>query len=240
MSSHHEHHGHFRRQSARDHAKKVAHHMGHAHGGSVDEMQDKAMIKKAVHAHERADHAGSPLTKLKLKDGGHIEGGHHKKRLDRSGFAAGGKTKSKGKGGTHVNVIVAPKGGEGGGPGALPIAPPRPPMAPPPGPPGGGPGMPPPGAAGMGPPRPPMMPPGAGGPPGMPPMRAHGGRFAKGGKVPDAGGGSGLGRIEKIHDYGKQPVTQESTSAVQKGQGEGRIGTDFHEGKPFKRGGACR
>jgi hypothetical protein len=36
-----------------------------AEGGSVDLKQDKAMIKTAVHKHEKAQHAGKPLTKLK-------------------------------------------------------------------------------------------------------------------------------------------------------------------------------
>jgi hypothetical protein len=89
--------------------------------------------------------------------------------------AAGGRTKHKGS--THVNVIVAPQG-QGGPGGVRPV----PPVAGPPGlPPGLPPGGPPPGmppmAGGM-PPRPPMgvMPPPGAMPPGMIPPRARGGK----------------------------------------------------------------
>jgi hypothetical protein len=81
--------------------------------------------------------------------------------------AKGGRA-GKGKGHTHVNVIVAPQaGGGGGGPPPMPPAggPPMPPPRPPMGagaPPGMPPGMPPPGAM------PPAMPPGMP-PPGLPP-----------------------------------------------------------------------
>ena len=94
--------------------------------------------------------------------------------------ARGGRTKHKA--GTHVNVIVAPQGGNQAGPapmmphpmamGANPaVPPPMPPAGGPPGlPPGMPPGMPPMGA------RPPMMPPPGAVPPGMMPPRAKGGR----------------------------------------------------------------
>lgn len=102
-----------------------------------------------------------------------------KLRLDRQGYANGGRVKK----GTTVNVIVAPQGGAAPPP-PMPPAPMPAPMMKPPGAgampaPGGGPEM-----------------PGAGGPPPM--MRKHGGR------VPnmDAGAGSGKGRIEKIREYG--------------------------------------
>ena len=91
--------------------------------------------------------------------------------------ARGGRTKHKGAGHTHVNIMISPPGGPGAGaaPGATPppvIPPgPPPPMAAPPAPPHpmmGPPGMPPGG--------PPMPPPGSMPPPGLPPR-------AKGGKV---------------------------------------------------------
>jgi hypothetical protein len=42
----------------------------YARGGKVNDMaQDKAMVKTAVHKHEKAKHAGQPLTKL-AKGGG--------------------------------------------------------------------------------------------------------------------------------------------------------------------------
>ena len=87
--------------------------------------------------------------------------------------ASGGRVKS-GKAKTHINIMIAPQGGQDKG--APP--PPVPMMAPPPSPPPG----PPPGAGG--PPRPPMPMPG-GAPGGMPnmanamPMRKAGGRVRK-------------------------------------------------------------
>jgi hypothetical protein len=36
-----------------------------AEGGKIDLKQDKAMVKSAVHKHEKAMHKGEPLTKLK-------------------------------------------------------------------------------------------------------------------------------------------------------------------------------
>lgn len=89
---------------------------------------------------------------------------------------------SRGKkgGATTVNVIIAQKEPQGAAGALPPSMPPVPPMAPPPVPAG-----------------PPM---GAGGPP-MPdmPMRKNGGRVNT-----DSGAGGGLGRLEKIKDYGKK------------------------------------
>lgn len=101
-----------------------------------------------------------------------------KLRLDRQPFKNGGAVKK----GTTVNVIVAPQGG---------------PEAPPP--------MPPPGAMPPPPPmpKPPIMPAPGGGPEmagaaGPPPMMR-----ARGGRVPmDHGAGGGLGRLDKIKEYG--------------------------------------
>jgi hypothetical protein len=103
-----------------------------------------------------------------------------------SGRARGGRLHGKGKGATHVNVMIAPQGGPPAGAGGPPpqlaalMAGAHPPGA-------GGPPMggPPPGGPPGGPPMPPMggPPPGAGGPP-MPPMRKRGGMVM--GKHPDA------------------------------------------------------
>jgi hypothetical protein len=45
---------------------------GYARGGKTDAAQDKAMVKSAVHKHEKSMHKGEPLTKLahggKIKD----------------------------------------------------------------------------------------------------------------------------------------------------------------------------
>jgi hypothetical protein len=51
-----------------------------------DIKQDKAMIAAAIHKHEKHDHPGKPLTKLK-------SGGSVSKRAD--GCAQRGKTKGK-------------------------------------------------------------------------------------------------------------------------------------------------
>jgi hypothetical protein len=104
-----------------------------------------------------------------------------KARLDRPGRKMPGKAGPGKKPGTNVNVIVMPKGDK-----AAPDAP------------AGASGlmpMPPPGA---GPAGPAMPPPGADGPPM--PMRKSGGRVGKG---YHAGGGSGVGRMEKAKKYAK-------------------------------------
>jgi hypothetical protein len=121
--------------------------------------------------------------------------------------ADGGRTAKKGggslgkkKGTTNIHVNVMPHGGSGQPPVMpLPIpVPPRPPMAPP---------MPPQGMP-MGAPMggAPEMPPMGAGRPGMPPMgRKHGGKIPAGMKtmhVIDNAAGGGLGRLEKIKEYG--------------------------------------
>lgn len=100
-----------------------------------------------------------------------------KPRLDRPAYKKGGRV----KGHTTVNVIVAPQQPK---PAAPPMLPPG--------------GLPPP---------PPMSPgPPMGGPPGGPMGGLPGGGAMprkKGGRVPmDAGAGGGLGRLQKLKDYG--------------------------------------
>lgn len=97
---------------------------------------------------------------------------------------------SAGKGKMSVNIVIAPGHAQPSAPppmAAPPMMPPKPPM-PPLGLPPGGPPMPPPGM-GAG----PMMPP----PGAPPPMRKRGG-------LVDGGAGGGLGRLEKLRDYGDE------------------------------------
>lgn len=203
-------HNSMKMQGKRDHVAKIRH---HATSGHSDAAADKKMISEAVHKHERHLHPGSELTPF--------DTGKAKSRLDRPGRAAGGRTgeskskksgsskpKSGGKSGApNINIIVAPGGGGAGKPpigpspgvGGPPPIMPKPPMGPPPGagampPPGGPPGA---GAPPMPPPRPPM------GSPGMP--RKNGGRATVN---MDAGAASGLGRLEKIKDYGKKTLKE--------------------------------
>lgn len=150
-----------------------------------DEAEDRAMVKRAVHRHERHDHPGKPLTPL--RKGGNVHGKRAGHRLDK--HARGGRTK---KHGTQVNIIVksgdkekeqmAAQQGMAMGAKAAMAAGPKPPMGPPPGPPG----MPPPGAGPGGPP--PGMPP-------RPPMR-------RGGKITlKTGSGGGMARLQKNRQY---------------------------------------
>lgn len=138
-------------------SRQRAHHLmvrtGYKSGGAVkhaDETEDKALIKKEV------EHA-----KIKLKEGGTVEGRATGGRLDK--LARGGKHGKHHKGKPHVTVNVMnhpsappptlPPIGLGAGP--------HPPMATPPVPPGG----------------PMLPPPGAGSPPGL--GMKTGGRMSK-------------------------------------------------------------
>lgn len=144
----------------------------------------------------REDDHGIPAANGKRKRGGKVEGAKPRHRMDRKGYAGGGAV--KGSKGTKVNVIVMPQGGGAGG-GAPPPMPPHPPMPPP----GAIPPAPP--------PKPPMMAPGGPGAPmtpggAPPPMMGR----AKGGRVDmEAGSGGGLGRLEKIKEYGKNAKSGE-------------------------------
>jgi len=169
----------------------------HSKGGKADDKKDdKKQIKTAIHKHDKQMHGGQ-MTKLKKGGQADSDGG----RVER---AKGGRTKGK----TNINIII---GSPGGGaqpnmpPPQVPVRPPPPPpQALPPGPPPGM-GGPPPGGPPPGPPPggPPPGPP-PGGPPGMPPpgLRAAGGRVA-GYRSKDAGAGSGLGRLRKVHKEGQ-------------------------------------
>ena len=167
--------------------------MAHPYQAEADRSTKQAMARckadaaKAVHAHERHDHRGEPLTDLSgMKRGGKIGGGAAKAHLGK--FARGGKVRG---GPSKVNVIVM-AGGKPDQPQAVPVPVPRPVPVPTPPPPGAGgmpPGMPPGGA-------PPMMPPG--GMPPRPPMKRGGAvQFA----LKDAGSAGGAGRLEKAEAY---------------------------------------
>lgn len=172
---------------------------GYARGGAIsDDAEDRKIAARAVHLHEKHDHKGEPLTKLKR--GGSVAGEKTADRLDRR--ARGGRLKHSGP--TKVNVIVTSGGGDaekqmafqrGAQTGARAVATklaaaggaPRPPM--------------PPSGAPM-PPHPPMPPPGAAGMPPRPP-----GMMKRGGAVTlHAGAGSGLGRLEKMRAEARPPV----------------------------------
>lgn len=187
------------RKRARSLLARTGYHMGKlgghmAEGSGSDYEKDKRMVESAIRQHEKHDHTGEPLTRLRLADGGSTDGEEGPRRADRGGRGKGGG--AKGKPHTRINIMVGggdqqprpvpvpvpvPAGGGG-------MPPPRPPMPPPGGmggPPGGMPGGmpggpmggPPMGMMGAPPPRPPLA--GAMGvapPPGAPMMRKAGGR----------------------------------------------------------------
>ena len=193
-----------------------------AKGGHVDAADlaaDKKLIKRAMAMHDKQEHHGEHTDLSKLKKGGHVA-----KRAS-GGRLMGGK-KGK-KGGTNVNVIVAPPRPAAGGEdkAAMPAMPAPMPRVPVPMP------MPPAGAA-------PGMPPSVSGAPGVPPMpmRKKGGRVESnvtpvkaeslrlGTKVTHAPGKGDLSEIRK-----HPPITYKKGGAVYPkmrygaGSGEGRL-----------------
>lgn len=99
-----------------------------------------------------------------------------RQRLDRRGKFAKGGSVGKAKKGTNINIVIAPQGSSSG-----PAVPAMPPGA---------------GAVPL-----PSRPPGAPAPAALPAMPRK-----KGGRVYEAGAGSGLGRLEKIDAYGRKPA----------------------------------
>lgn len=162
--------------------KRVGHIMKSGGAAHSDEKADKKLIKKMLAEHEAKE----------MK----VEGSLRHQRSDK--YARGGRTKSKGKHGTQVNIaVVAPHGRHPADAGALPGGPPSPPPHPPL---AGGPGLPP----GLPPGGPPVGgPPGL--PPGMPPGMKPPGMMRRGGRVKMKGGAeTGQGRLDKIKAYGKK------------------------------------
>jgi hypothetical protein len=172
---------------------------GKAIGGVMGEMFSPAlMLANAIRGKKEGGRA-------KRKDGGGVfSGAGYPHKVPgvvpggRTARASGGKTKGKGK--TNINIVIAagktpgadagvlPPGGMPKPPGGIPI-------------PLGAQGGPPQGGAPMPMPVPMPMPAPAGGPPGMPPMaRKSGGRISKiasSYKDMTAGSGGGEGRLQK-------------------------------------------
>jgi hypothetical protein len=195
---------------------KAKHRLDRARGGRAhgDEKEDRALVKKMLAEHER-----------KEKEAEHR--------------ARGGRTnKHKGKGSTHVNVIVGGQHPAGGMPPPVmpPPMPPRPVVAPPGPPPGGPPGLPggPPGGL----PPPGMGPPGM--PPGMPRRRGGAVKAAYDHAKPLSGAKSTPGDAMPANPPGWTESAKHKTPVQ---HSDGKIdGPDIGRPKPitYRRGGGVR
>jgi len=173
-------------------------HKGALHKSLHVPMGEKIPAKKLA----KAEHSSNPKLAKRAHLAETLKHLHRANKFGGGALSEGKAPKGKAKG-THINIMINPKGADAGMPGLPPGLPP------------GMPGMPPAGGppAGGGVPVPMGMPPMGGGMPmggapmGAPPMPPAGGMHPMprkaGGKVyssykdMDAGAGSGLGRIEK-------------------------------------------
>ena len=169
-------------------------HKGALHKSLHVPMGEKIPAKKLA----KAEHSSNPKLAKRAHLAETLKHLHRANKFGGGALSEGKAPKGKNKG-THINIMINPKGADAGMPGLPPGMPGMPPAG---GPPAGGGvpvpmGMPPMGGgmpmggAPMG--APPMPPAG-----GMPPMpRKAGGKVYRSYKDMDAGAGSGLGRIEK-------------------------------------------
>ena len=186
---------------------------GLKHGGKAGKwiqgaIEHKGALHKSLHVPAgekipakklaKAEHSSNPKLAKRAYLAETLKHLHRANKFGGGALSEGKAPKGKAKG-THINIMINPKGADAGMPGLPPGMPGMPPAG---GPPAGGGvpvpmGMPPMGGgmpmggAPMG--APPMPPAG-----GMPPMpRKAGGKVYRSYKDMDAGAGSGLGRIEK-------------------------------------------
>jgi len=164
-------------------------HKGALHKSLHVPMGEKIPAKKLA----KAEHSSNPKLAKRAHLAETLKHLHRANKFGGGALSEGKAPKGKAKG-THINIMINPKGADAGMPGLPPGMPGMPPAG---GPPAGG-GVPvpmgmPPMGGGMPMGAPPMPAPG-----GMPPMpRKAGGKVYRSYKNMDAGAGSGLGRIEK-------------------------------------------